>query len=163
MHESERNRLRKRLRALLLAVQDMDDVKHAGRTAEKEPDARTLRLLATALVVSYMRPFTHSTLATLREFEPTDEPDAALHGWLAELRDQVYAHTDKDAYRYASFGIVDENLTEDDWWGYVTSSRPFPPSVIPDVVALANRLQSAFEAEARRVWISLGRPQGDWF
>jgi len=116
VHESERNRLKKRVQALFLACQDMDDAKHAARTAETEPDHRTVRLLETAMVVSYMRPFTQSTLATLSAFVPTDEPDASLHRLLAELRVHVYAHTDKQTTRHGAFGFPDDNtLTENDW------------------------------------------------
>jgi hypothetical protein len=58
MHESERNRLRKRQRALLLAASDMEQDKAAAQRLTIEEDGLLARALETAIAVSYMRPFT---------------------------------------------------------------------------------------------------------
>ena len=103
MNESDHNRLSKRLRALLLGNQDMDQAVLAAQTIETETDPRVVRLLETAMVVCYMRPFTQSKLVRLDEYVPKEGPDRLLHMRLETLRNEVYAHTDAKADRRVQF------------------------------------------------------------
>ena len=118
MHESERNRLGKRLRAFQLAARDLDQAAFAAERLDQENDGRVRLLLTTAMVVTYMRPFTKSSLLDLRSFAPTASRDGQLHGRLDQLRDEVYAHTDKEADRRVAFGIGNEAASEGDWIPY---------------------------------------------
>lgn len=95
MHESERNRLAKEQRALLLASSDMEQAAAAARALENEHDGTLARALETAMAVCYMRPFTKSDLAVPDEYVPTTGVDEAAHSHLKALRNKVYAHTDK--------------------------------------------------------------------
>jgi len=109
MRESERNRLQKRVRALVLAARDLEQAAFAAERLDNEMDGRVRRLLETAMAITYMRPFTTSSLLTLTEYVPTGGHDRELHEYLAELRAKVYAHTDKEAERRATLPTIGEN------------------------------------------------------
>ncbi len=106
MDESERNRLLKRQRMLGLAASDMRQAESAARALPTTTpvDFHLRRALMTAVVVSYSRAFTKSTIVTLRreEYEPTDGQLGELHNRILDLRDTVSAHTDKNAGRTIS-------------------------------------------------------------
>lgn len=109
MHESETNRLRKRQRALGLAVMDMRQAFAAAKALEREADDVDLMLaLETAIVVTYARAFTKSTLLTLdsSEYRPDNRGLGWFHDELLKLRSQKYAHTDKDSGRTAEIRFV---------------------------------------------------------
>jgi hypothetical protein len=130
---------------------------------DQENDGRVRLLLTTAMVVTYMRPFTKSSLLDLRSFAPTAGRDGELHGRLDQLRDEVYAHTAKEADRRVAFGIGNEAASEGDWIPYAEQYMAFPADLVPDVVDLCRRLSMAMHREAQQAWIGLGRPQGEWF
>ena len=115
------------------------------------------------MAVTYMRPFTTSSLLTLTEYEPTAGRDRELHAYLADLRDKVHAHTDSEAERRVSFGVGNEAATETDWVPYAEQYMAFPAPLVPEVVALCGRLRDKMLQDARTAWIELERPQGDWF
>jgi hypothetical protein len=114
VHESERNRLLKRQRMVGLAMSDMRQAESAARALSKvnPGEIQLKRALVTALVVSYARAFTQSTIVTLRpeEYEPPDKELAALHYRILALRDSESAHTDKGARRKISVEHVLEEL-----------------------------------------------------
>src|SRR6266699_213355 len=91
MRESEVNHLKKKMLALLLAASDMDHAEAAARALEKEAyDVSLMRALETAIAVSYVRAFTKSSLMTLPDdYVPTTSPDAELHEWFRDRRDQL--------------------------------------------------------------------------
>jgi hypothetical protein len=109
VHESERNRLIKRQQALLLALVDMAHAVAALGALEREHlDVNLMRALETAIAVSYARPFVTSSLLRLRQadYRPADPEQSELHGDLLDLRDKVYAHTDRDSGRTARIEIT---------------------------------------------------------
>ena len=57
------------------------------------------RVLTTAMVVAYMRPFTGDELVAPKDFIPTEGPDAELHEYLRWLRNKVYAHNSTWSHR----------------------------------------------------------------
>ena len=66
MHESDRNRLLKRQRALLHAAADMDQAIAAAHALEAESrHVALMRALETAIAVCYARAFTTSSLLSL--------------------------------------------------------------------------------------------------
>src|SRR5919109_82743 len=103
MPESERNRLIKLRRALLLAVSDMEQAIRAAQVLVlEEDDGRLARALETAFSVTYMRPFTQGSLGQLpAEYVPNAGGGEDVHAKLKDLRDKVYAHTDEESGRYA--------------------------------------------------------------
>jgi hypothetical protein len=163
MHDAERNRLSKRVRALVLGARDMSQAGFAAERWEHEPDGRVRRLFETAMVVTYMRPFARSTLLTLSEHVPTDPEGRAVHERVVQLRDEVYAHTDKDADRRVAFGIGSEEEQGSDWMPYGESFTLLPPDFVSDFVDLCHRLEREMMREARKCWVELGRPQDAWF
>jgi hypothetical protein len=82
VHESERNGLLKRQRMLGLAMSDMRQAESAARALSKvnPGEIQLKRALGTAVVVSYTRAFTQSTIVTLRpeEYEPPKRSRAPL-------------------------------------------------------------------------------------
>jgi hypothetical protein len=155
MHKNERNALLKLQTVLLLASSDMDQAAAAARTLEAETDGVLARALETAMAVCYMRAFTTSSLMTLpNQFVPTTSPDAELHARLRDLRDKVYAHTDRASGRSASMKIsgVDGDVVSLEWreeW------MPFPREAIPSVVALFERHRDLCRTEAGRLQVRL--------
>jgi hypothetical protein len=109
MHESDRNGLLKRQRALLLALLDMSHAGAALQALERESaNVDLMRALETAIAVSYARAFTASSLLRLGkdEYRPSDPTQAQWHDELISLRDTVYAHTDKDSGRTAQIEVT---------------------------------------------------------
>ena len=157
MHESERNRLRKLKEVLILAGKDMDQA-HAAATAlrvDLSDDESFRRALETAMAVCYMRPFTRSSLMTLpNEYVPTTWPDADLHAGLKNLRNEVYAHTDKDSGRTASMkamGKSGDTVTlewREEWLA-------FPIEDIPAALSLFVRQQNRFLIDAVSIHVEL--------
>jgi hypothetical protein len=102
LHPSERNRLHREIRRLLLAGQDM---KLVAETAEMLVDDESLggwRVLETGLVVTYARAY---TLDSQRRGLPDElypqGDDRPLHDSLMRLRGEYYAHTDETPHREA--------------------------------------------------------------
>ena len=100
--------------------------------------------LWTGIAVSYMRPFTESTLRIAREWECFEErPDLQeRHDQMRVLRDKMFAHTDPASGREVllmPLGSADEER------GYVTEQRgTFSYGAIEDVREL-------FQFQRRRV------------
>ena len=135
MHESDRNRLSKRLTALLLAASDLRQVEAAARLLEMKSGLHERRALETAISVCYARGFTQSSLCRLsqNEFEPSDPGLAEVHRMLLSHRDKVYAHTDKDGGRLAGLNLPDEGVGTSVWEQWV----PFPRDAVPVSVSAA--------------------------
>jgi hypothetical protein len=95
---------------------DMRQAKAAADALEKEKDDLHLMLaLETAIVVSYARAFTTSTLFQLDrdEYQPTWPEQPYYHYWLLDLRDIKYAHTDAKSDRDAELRLVEDEGGED--------------------------------------------------
>jgi hypothetical protein len=149
MHESERNRLVKLQQALLLAASDMDHAEAAAHALEDEgEDLALMRALETAIAVCYARAFTQSSLMTLpREYLPEEPSDRELHRYLADLRDTVYAHTDKASGRKASTTMTAETgevvtvEVREEW-------IPLPRDLMPAAIDLFRRQARRFRRDA---------------
>ncbi len=162
MRESEVNHLKKKMLALLLAASDMDHAEAAARALEKEAyDVSLMRALETAIAVSYIRAFTKSSLMTLPDdYVPTTSPDAELHEWFRDRRDQAYAHTDKPSVsgRDASvrIGVEEGGIVavefRDEW-------LPFPRKWIGPAMSLFERQRECFRAEAVSIQAKLEKRQ----
>jgi hypothetical protein len=153
MHASERNRLLKLQRVLLLAASDMEQAAAAARALEKETDGTLSRALETAMAICYMRPFTKSSLLRLPvEYVPNAQPDSEFHEGLSELRDTVYAHTDKASGRRASLTtrVVEEIEGEGRILAFDSREewRAFPRQEIPSLLNFFERRRWAFAGAA---------------
>ena len=73
----------------------------------------------------------------------------------------MYAHTDEEAERQVLFSLGFEAASESEWIPYGERYTPFPEDLLRPVIDLCNRLQGEMYAEAKRVWIELGRPEGE--
>ena len=99
--------------------------------------------LETAIVVSYARAFTQSTLLQLDEdeYRPEDARQSELHSKLLDLRDKAYAHTDKEGGRFAAFvELMDEVELE-----------------TLDEIQSVEDLPQGFRGVVRKEWIALPR------
>jgi hypothetical protein len=162
MHESERNRQRKRKRVLLIARFDMHQAAAAAEALRDEAyNVALMRALETALAVSYARPFTKSSLVGLDEsqYMPEDAQLAELHALLLDLRDKVYAHTDKDSGRGAEImletgadGALEISGLRDEW-------IPFPRVAIPSACALFELQAERFLNEALDIQCRLAKSE----
>jgi hypothetical protein len=175
VHESERNRLLKRQRMLGLAMNDMREAESAARLlvlamsdmSQAERAARALstvnpgdihlrRALGTAVVVSYARAFTQSTIVTLcpKEYEPPDKELAALHHRILDLRDSESAHTDKKARREISVeGVLKELAGQKN---VRVVGEEFYPVLSPEELSLALRLFELQHVRFRDEAIAIG-------
>ena len=109
MHKSDRNRLAKRLTALVLGHTDMQHARAAVDALENErTDVDLMRALETAVAVSYARAFSQSSLLRLNsdDYRPADRELADPHGELLNPQNKVYAHTDKDSGRSTSVEVT---------------------------------------------------------
>jgi hypothetical protein len=126
---------------LVLAAQDMKDASEAAEALiERVGPARALE---TAIVVSYARPWTRSTIKRLGDhWLPTDAGDLDLHGKLLHLRKKLYAHTDDDLGARGMRDVSDvSGVTEPQ---FAPSWRPLDRAVVPNIIALTNRQRERF-------------------
>lgn len=154
MHESERNRIEKEQRALLLAVSDMQQAAAAARALQEEEDGTLARALETAMAVCYMRPFTTSDLQVPDEYIPTGGIDGEAHDHLKVLRDKVHAHTDKSSGRkIESFTIeVEGEIAQLSWReGWL----PFPRENLAFVIELCERQAQKMRIDAAMLQLVL--------
>jgi len=154
MHESERNRLENLHRALLLAASDMVQAEAAARALEAEHgNLALMRALETGIGVCYARAFTQSPLKSLTPvYIPTAPEGAQLHAYLRDLRDKVYAHTDKESGRTSSIDapvvVDDAEMVVLEWheeW------NAFPRGLLEPAVALFDRQRDRFLNEAMEI------------
>jgi hypothetical protein len=106
-----------------------------------------LRIMETALAVSYARPWTKATVGTLEEhWLPPDRVEQELHFELIRLRDKVYAHTDDEL---GARGVRDVGgmvgatkvMLASEW-------RPRRPELLPVIEELAATQRKPFRAAA---------------
>ena len=153
--ESERNRLTKNQTALLLAASDMTQSIAAAKRLETEPDGDLARALETTIAVSYMRPFTGQPPGRLPdEYLPSGDPDAEYHAELKDLRDKVYAHTDRASGRSVSVELATRDgdivqVTFKEQW------LPLPREALPGLISHFERQRDKFTTEAASIHIQL--------
>jgi hypothetical protein len=95
MRKSERNKIVKEIHALVCAAEDMRQVEAAAVALQNEhQNGLPMRALETAAVVCYGRTFSGGAIG-LRADEWMKDEDEGAHTALNDLRDKVYAHTDK--------------------------------------------------------------------
>jgi len=149
MHVSEKNRLKKRVRWLLLAASDMNQAAAAVAALRDTEDGierdSLRRALATAIPVCYGRVFTQSNYGAAEEDDKPKGKDLELHGVLMESRNKVYAHTDKESGRYATVYVVEgEPISAESW-------QMFPAETFEPIIELARKLHDQYRAEAIRL------------
>ena len=117
--------MQRRQNILLLGASDMDQVIAAAEAIQREhragaPNLSLLRVMETAVVVCYWRPFSQSN--TVGHLGKKDAHDSALHADMKTWRDQMHAHTDTSSGRSAEIkrvatpaGIEGFALSES-WW-----------------------------------------------
>jgi hypothetical protein len=166
--ESDRNRLLKRQRALLLAASDMEQAAAAAKALADEADRDLARALETAIAVCYARAFTQSSIYQLsrQRYEPTDPRLAELHNELFNVRDKVYAHTDKKGGRTVSLSLQAVPRFEDLGkkpvridFGRLEEWVPMPREVLPVALELFHAQRTRFHDEASRIYIALLDPE----
>jgi hypothetical protein len=155
VHESERNWLLKLQRVLLLVASDIDQAEAAARALATQSEGVLARALETVMAVCYMRAFTTSSLMKLPPaYLPSTPSDLELHNGLEELRNKVYAHTDKASGRTASIEITGVS-------GEVTSAAwreewmPFPREMIDACLGLFERQRRKFQIGAAAIQLEL--------
>jgi hypothetical protein len=147
MDKSVRNKLVKDQRALLLGASDMTQAITAARALRNEDERSTMaRVLETAMVVSFMRPFTGSLRLPESYGQPGPE-DAQFFDDIKALRDKVYAHTDESTGRQAGpVTIAPEgqvvNLSWDEAW------TPLPRGPLDFFISTCERLKENMQLDA---------------
>ena len=134
---------------LILASQDMDQATAAIRALEQEPPNTPLsRALETAIAVSYMRPFTESSLGTLpANYVPTNPPDSIRHADMHWLRDKLYAHTDKEGGRGGSVQFLGVEEGRLNFMGQ-EESPTISRAAIPELADFFDRRRKEFLRDA---------------
>jgi hypothetical protein len=101
---------------LLYCASDMHFAKTAAKAWSERPDDDELhRVLQTAMIVMYARPFTRSDFFDFKkaglDYRPTEQQPAELHDRLLDMRDHAIAHTDAPAKsgRTVSPGVLHTN------------------------------------------------------
>jgi hypothetical protein len=80
----------------------MNEAAFAAESLRDDHDARTRRLIETAMVVSYIRPFTTSSLGTLTEYVPAEPPESDLHEYLNRLETTAKLSSPLDSWSPAA-------------------------------------------------------------
>jgi hypothetical protein len=126
MDESKRKGLEKLKERLILAAEHMEQATAAAVALRTDTsgDDTWERVLATAMAVSYMRPFTTGAWKLPDKYVPKGGAEKELHQQLEYLRNKVYAHSDEASGRRASMKTI---VTSEDietisygsaWWGF---------------------------------------------
>jgi hypothetical protein len=154
MHESERNKLKKRQTALLLAASDMEQTVAAAHALAAEQEKDLARALETAIVVCYMRPFAGGDLGLSADDIPTEPGEAQRHESLKKQRDRVHAHSDKASGRKVQIQISGFDgevvtVTGREQW------LPFPRDLLPLVIEHAELLKQRFQIAAVNIQVRL--------
>jgi hypothetical protein len=140
----------------------MEQATAAARALVTELEDYNLMLaLETAIAVCYARAFTRSKLhrLDLAKYEPTDPQLADLHRTLYQLRNEVYAHTDKHGGRSASLAVQTPvelpgtvNFVRHDEW------LPLPREALPAALELFSTQRERFHEEAGKIQLWLDGP-----
>jgi hypothetical protein len=155
--EFSEGELRDPLRAakrLILAAQDMGDAAEAATELDVRHGSRVLE---TALVVSYARPWTASnSIEPLGEqWLPSGRQDEGLHFDLMRLRDKLYAHTDEE---FGARGVADvRHLVGAAQIMLVPSTRTIKAEVVSIVREMANAQRERFREAAEQLSRSVRR------
>jgi hypothetical protein len=163
LHQSEHNRLRNEIRRLRLAASDMEQIADAAQTLLKiHLSAGAERVMQTGLVVTYVRAFkSPSGIGILKESEwaPSEPRDRALHDRLVNLRDKLFAHTDKTGLR----DVVDTSalLGLEGGPTYAETWVPFSTEGIAQIGQVAEAQRDRFTAAADEREFLLGRDRPD--
>jgi hypothetical protein len=130
----------------------MEQAAAAARALAQTDDLALTRALETAMVVCFLRPYA-GDLSVPRAFRPPTNDgstDAQVFRELMRLRDPVYAHTDEKADRsagpitLAERGEIVQLSWQEGWQG-------FPRGLLPEVIALAERLRDEMRGSAEKV------------
>jgi hypothetical protein len=139
MNESDRNRLLREIRFLVLAAKDMELVEGAVDllTSSRSPVVGD-PLIEAGLFTIYARPYTPDNKRRVlsEDWLPADPRDRKLHDRMIELRDTIYAHTDRDSPRRVEDVFGEHSYAE---------SRPMlNPNAFPRLAALAQSQRDRF-------------------
>jgi hypothetical protein len=139
MNESDRNRLIREIRFLVLAAKDMQLVDDAvGLLSSSRSAVVGDPLIEAGLFTIYARPYSpDSERRVLREeWLPADPRDRKLHDRMIELRNTLYAHTDPDSPRGVE-DVFGEHV-------YAESRPMLNPNAFPQLAALAQAQRDRF-------------------
>jgi hypothetical protein len=140
------------MQILVMAANDMLEAIAACNALEhEEAPGPFADALATAICVSYARPFSSSN--KIGRLPAKFTPSAAtkereLHEWLLAERDRRYAHTDADADRLVLHS-GDPEIGDPDGW--VEIKLPFPRERLDAIRGLAEALHEKLSAQASKV------------
>jgi hypothetical protein len=160
-NSGERDWLVRRLRLFLLAEADMAQAAAAARALQDESEGNgpLRRALETAIAVSYARPFAAGNRAGSlgTGWEPANPRQAAFHDALIDLRNQVYAHTDRTEAR----SVVDLKqllgLKQDEGGRrYAEEWQALNVQLLPEIIGLAASQQERFREEITKLEARLG-------
>jgi hypothetical protein len=144
---------------------DMRQAKAAADGLEQEEHNVHLMLaLETAIVVSYVRAFTKSTLVRLDadEYRPTWPEQPYYHDELLKLRDSRYAHTDADSGRDAEFRQV-ESESGDAVMAWYMEWQAFPREWLAALRGLFDCQEARFTGEVLEIKKQLDDEHPDGF
>ena len=148
--------LEKLKESLILAAEDMDQTTAAAVAlrSDTSDDENWRRALETAIAVSYMRPFTTGAWKLPNKYVPRARGPKELHTRLNDLRNKVYAHSDKASGRSASMKTVTTSAGIEtisygsSWWA-------FPIEDLPAVQALCHDQRQRFLTDAAAIHVQL--------
>lgn len=147
-----------KLRRFRLAAKDMRCVEETARDLlDRDGPARVYeRMLETALVVVYARPYLESSTSGVgRKWWPAPGPDRDLHERMIETRRHPYhAHSDRTRHRTlidttALLGLEGPPTFAEAWWRMTDSE-------LEALADLARRQAQRLEAEGNRIGAELG-------
>jgi hypothetical protein len=109
------------------------------------------------MAVCYMRPFTRGAWTLPSKYAPTSIHGKDLHRDLHDLRNQVYAQSDKTSGRRATVATQSED-GDVVRIGYQTAWLAFDPANLPAVQALCHDQRERFLTEAAAIDVKLEEP-----
>jgi hypothetical protein len=152
MHQSEIDLLPPPPTMLLFCASDMHHAKVAARAwAERPGNDAIHRILQTAMIVIYARPFTRSEFFDLknagRDYRPADEALAALHDDLLDMRHRAIAHTDKPSKSRRSIEVAAAGSA----FGMEEEYAVFTRDSLEALLTLFESQKIRFETDALRI------------
>ena len=162
MDEAKRKGLEKLKESLILAAEDMDQATAAAvalRT-DTSDDESWRRALETAIAGCYMRPFTDGAWKLPNKYVPKAGIGGEIHRGRRELRNKVYAHSDRESGRRASMKTV---VTSEgvNTISYGASWWAFPVEDLHAVQALFADQRQRFLDDAAAIHVELEEADAD--
>jgi hypothetical protein len=157
--------MEKQLKMLLFCAVDMHYAAVAANAwVERREHDELHRVLQTAMIVTYARPFASSSFFNLKkagfDYRPTDTRLADLHDRLLDMRDHAVAHTDEPAKSGRQIAVGMSDAAVDPTPGMIEDYEVLAHDMVGPLLELFESQKKRFEIDAVRLMREFNQDAG---